>query len=118
MNCSFVNGRLFLACTIAFAVLVPASAQAETKTFVELSQGHTITTNGHFETKVQPDRALVIFSISSFDKVLSTAYSSNSASANHLIALADELKIEKTDVQTGAIQVHPEYPVQTLHRLA
>jgi uncharacterized protein YggE len=113
-----LGSKRFIACATFIGVLLPSAAQAEQKTFVELSQPHSITTHGHFQAKVRPDRVHVIFSIRTFDKALSDAFKANSASAKSLIALSDELKIDKVDVQTGDIQVRAEYATNNVtHQL-
>ena len=118
MTCIALWNKRFVACATFIGVLFPTAANAEAKTFVELSQVRSITTSGHVDTEVRPDRVHVIFTISTAEKNLADAYKSNSEKARNLISLADELKIDKADVQTGQIQVQPDYAEDTrTHRL-
>jgi hypothetical protein len=104
---------------LASMTLLPAHAQQ--KTIVELTQAnHTISTRGDFESRVTPNKVTVIFVVKTFDKLVTTAYSTNAQNAQMLSALAATMNISKNDVQTSEISIQPEYPYdparQTLER--
>jgi uncharacterized protein YggE len=96
--------------TLVCGIALPQAANANQKTLVELTQSNrTITTHGDYQVKVHPNKITVVFTIKTFDAVVPDAYSSNSQSAQSLIALAPKLNIAKTDVQTSALEMKPEY---------
>ena len=108
MTHTLILSKLGIIGVLAAMTVMPTHAQQ--KTIVEFAQAnHTISTNGNFETRVTPNKVTVVFLVNTFDKSVTTAYSTNTDSAQKLSNLAASMAISKDSVQTSEITIQPEY---------
>ena len=89
----------------AFALVFVASL-CSAQTYPEL---HTINVTGDAEVKVVPDRVDVMFGVETRSKDLEAASSQTDAAVRRVVAAAQKLGIDESDIQTDVVRVDLSY---------
>lgn len=75
----------------------------------EQSLPRLITAYGQGEVKVIPDKAILILSVRTWDKVLQNAVRQNDTATKKVLSLGGKYKIEPKRIQTSDLTINPTY---------